>query len=214
MRANNTHPRDIDRAMNSDYSREPERRALQLEAKAHIDVQRAIDEGQDLAVYPASEAYALWLHREFCSRLPEQLLWVQDPEHKTQAHVAPGQLRDGEVSVGKHIPPAAAALPEFLTRFERAYSPVNLSKVRQVIAIAASHHRFAWIHPFYDGNGRVARLMSHALLKRLGVGSSLWSVSRGLARQSARYKALLMAADQPRRSDVDGRGKPFSNRTH
>ena len=54
--------------------------------------------------------------------------------------------------------------------------------MRQVIAVAAAHHRFVWIHPFYDGNGRVVRLMSHAMLKRLGVGSSLWSVARGLAR--------------------------------
>ena len=55
-------------------------------------------------------------------------------------------------------------------------------------------------------------LMSHSMLKRLGVGSSLWSVARGLARHAARYKSLLIAADQPRhddhddRDDLDGRG--------
>ena len=57
------------------------------------------------------------------------------------------------------------------------------------------------------GHGRVVRLMSHAMLKRLGVGSSLWSVARGLARNVGNYKApLLMAADGPRRNDLDGRG--------
>jgi len=75
-----------------------------------------------------------------------------------------------------------------------------------VIAVAAAHHRFVWIHPFYDGNGRVVRLMSHAMLKRLGVGSSLWSAARGLARNVNSYKSLLMAADEPRRGDLDGRG--------
>ena len=78
--------------------------------------------------------------------------------------------------------------------------------MRQVIAVAAAHHRFVWIHPFYDGNGRVVRLMSHAMLKRLGVGSTLWSVARGLARNVGSYKSLLMAADGPRRNDLDGRG--------
>jgi len=48
--------------------------------------------------------------------------------------------------------------------------------------------------------------MSHAMLKRLGAGSSLWSVARGLARNVDRYKALLMAADSPRQNALDGRG--------
>lgn len=60
--------------------------------------------------------------------------------------------------------------------------------------------------PFYDGNGRVARLMSHATLPRCGIGSSLWSVARGLARNVQQYRSLLMAADGPRRGDLDGRG--------
>ncbi len=206
IEGHNTHPRDIDRALHHDYSTEPKRRALQLEAVAHIEVQQAIDEYKDGDSFPESMAYTLWLHREFCSRLPDELLWVEDPESKRRIRVKPGVLRDGGVIVGRHLPPAAAALPRFLTRFERVYAPQNLSKVRQIVAVAAAHHRFLWIHPFYDGNGRVARLMSHATLKRLGIGSSLWSASRGLAHNVNRYKALLMAADEPRHNDLDGRG--------
>jgi len=93
-----------------------------------------------------------------------------------------------------------------MRRFEEAYDATRLTKSRQVIAVAAAHHRFLWIHPFLDGNGRVARLMSHALLLDIGVGSALWSVSRGLARNAGDYKRLLMAADEPRRNDLDGRG--------
>ena len=78
--------------------------------------------------------------------------------------------------------------------------------MRQIIALGATHHRLLWIHPFYDGNGRVTRLMSHASLQRCGVGSSLWSVARGLARNVEKYKGLLTAADEPRRGDLDGRG--------
>jgi Fic family protein len=206
IEGHNTHPRDIDRALHRDYSTEPKRRALQLEAVAHIEVQQAIDEGRDDSAFPASATYTLWLHREFCRRLPQELLHVEDPETKRALRLEPGVLRDGEVIVGKHLPPAAAELPGFLSRFEQAYDPKNLSKVRQVVAVAAAHHRFLWIHPFYDGNGRVTRLMSHAMLKRLGVGSSLWSASRGLARNVGRYKALLMDADEPRHGDLDGRG--------
>jgi Fic family protein len=206
IEGHNTHPRDIDRALHQDYSTEPMRRALQLEAVAHIEVQQAIDDGRDDPAFPASAAYTLWLHREFCGRLPEELLQVEDPDTKRSIRFEPGVFREGEVMVGRHLPPVAAELRQFLSRFEQAYDPKNLSKVRQVVAVPAAHHRFLWIHPFYDGNGRVTRLMSHAMLKRLGVGSSLWSASRGLARNVGRYKALLMAADEPRRGDLDGRG--------
>jgi Fic family protein len=206
IEGHDTHPFDIDRALHHDYASEPKRRALQLEAVAHIEVQDSIDNGRDDSAYPASSAYAAWLHREFCVRLPEELLWIDDPFSSRLLYLQPGVLRDGEVVVGKHHPPAAAALSVFLKRFDEAYHPENLSKVKQVISAAAAHHRLLWIHPFYDGNGRVARLMSHAMFKWLGIGSSLWSVSRGLARNVSRYKSLLMAADEAPRDDLDGPG--------
>jgi Fic family protein len=206
IEGHHTHPRDIDSALRKDFSQQPERRNLQVEAVAHIEVQKAIDEGLDDPSVPLSGAYALWLHREFCSRLPDEMLSVEEPYSHRKVRVVPGHLRDGEVQVGNHVPPAATALPAFLARFDEAYNPNHLSKVRQIVATAAAHHRFAWIHPFYDGNGRVVRLMAHAMLKRLGIGNSLWSVARGLARSVADYKALLADADQPRRTDLDGRG--------
>ena len=43
--------------------------------------------------------------------------------------------------------------------------------------------RLNYIHPFPEGNGRVSRLMSHAMAHTAGIGAHrLWSVSRGLAR--------------------------------
>jgi Fic family protein len=202
-----THPRDIDRALShADYSVDPQKRALQYEAVAHIEVQRLIDTGEDLQVETTTVDYLSWLHREFCGRLPEEFLWVQNPDTSERLRVIPGELRKGWVQVGRHIPPNAEALPRFLQRFAEAYDRRGLSRVRQIIALGAAHHRVLWIHPFYDGNGRVTRLMSHASLLRCGVGSSLWSVARGLARNVQKYKTLLMAADEPRHGDLDGRG--------
>jgi Fic family protein len=206
IEGHDTHPRDIARALRQDLSQQAKQCELQLEAVAHIEVQKAIDEGNEDRSEPLSSAYGSWLHREFCRRLPEAMLWVEDPQTHRRVRVVPGALRDGEVEVGDHLPPAATALPRFLARFDQAYDSKRLSKIRQIVALAAAHHRFLWIHPFYDGNGRVARLMSHAMLTRIGIGSSLWSVARGLARSVAEYKRLLTEADQPRRADLDGRG--------
>ncbi len=205
IEGHDTHPREIDRALAGDYSSDAKQRNLQLEAKAHIEVQELIDTRQMPSKMPSSE-FMRWAHREFCSRLPEELLWVENPDTGEKLKVVPGEYRTTEVAVGKHIPPLAENLQRFISRFEQAYNPDKLSKLKQVIAIAASHHRLVWIHPFLDGNGRVVRLFSHAWLLDTGIGSSLWSVSRGLARNVDEYKARLMAADSPRRGDLDGRG--------
>lgn len=206
IEGHNTHPRDIDRALRNDYSTDPKKRDLQREAVAHIHVQQLIDARQDIDAPVTSLEYVTWLHREFCRQLPEELLWVENPGTGERLRVEPGVLRNRAVQVGRHVPPEPASLDAFLTRFAQAYDPRGMSRTQQVIAVPAAHHRLLWIHPFLDGNGRVARLMSHAWFVRLGVGDSLWSVARGLARRVDRYKALLMEADEPRRHDTDGRG--------
>ncbi len=205
IEGHDTLPIDIDRALADDYAQDIEKRNLQLEARAHIEVQAIIDHGK--APYPTlSVDFILWLHEAFCSRLPPELLQSTDPATDEVMPVIPGQLRQRMVQIGRHVPPEPEALPDLLGRFIEAYDQRRLSKLRQIIAVAAGHHRLAWIHPFLDGNGRVTRLLSHAWLRDLGIGTELWSVSRGLARTVDDYKARLQAADEPRRGDRDGRG--------
>jgi Fic family protein len=206
IEGHNTHPKDIDRALANHYAQEPKKRALQKEAVAHITVQKMIDMGEAPDYYPLSSHYAQWVHEAFCTRLPEELRWVQNPHTEEKIKISPGLLRDGTVIVGRHIPPQPHNLAAFLARFDQAYAPDNHSTIERIISVAAAHHRFLWIHPFYDGNGRVARLMSYAALQRLGVGSDLWSVARGFARHVDQYKSLLQAADARRQGDLDGRG--------
>ena len=206
IEGHDTHPRDIDAALEERYSDDASKRSLQREARAHIEVQRLIDCGYDPDEAPTSIKYIQWLHREFCNRLPDEMLWVENPETGERIQIVPGEFRHGEVKVGRHVPPPANALPRFLGRFEEAYDFDRLPKSKAIIAIAASHHRFLWIHPFFDGNGRVARLMAHAMMLRSEAGCSIWSVSRGLARSSVEYKSRLMEADSAREGDLDGRG--------
>ena len=80
----------------------------------------------------------------------------------------------------------------------------------RIMALPAAHHRLNYIHPFPDGNGRVSRLMSHAMAHQTGIGAhGLWSISRGLARgleSRSEYKRMMDLADMPRQGDLDGRG--------
>src|SRR5439155_3730526 len=202
IEGHDTHPIDIERALKGDYSKDARQRNLQLEAKAHIAVQEWIDGGA-LQGNAVSTNAIREIHRRFCELLPEYLLWVEDPTTKEKLKVIPGELRQRDVAVGRHIPVSAPAVPRFLKRFEEVYG--NLGKTETILATAATHHRLTWIHPFLDGNGRVARLMSHAtLLEALDTGA-VWSIARGLARNVDAYKAHLAACDQPRRNDLDGR---------
>ena len=203
IEGHNTHPIDIERALKGDYSTDAKKRDLQLEAKAHITVQQWIDsgglKGRALMADSIRET-----HRRFCELLPDDLLWIEDPATKKKIKVTPGALRDRDVAVGNHVPVSPPAVPRFLERFEEVYG--HLGKTETILAAAAAHHRLAWIHPFLDGNGRVARLISHAtLLEALDTGA-VWSIARGLARSVDAYKGHLAACDLTRRNDLDGRG--------
>ena len=203
IEGHNTHPVDIERALRKDYNKDPHKRDLQLEARAHITVQQWID-GGGLKGPASSKAAIQEIHRRFCDQLPEALLWVENPEAAERLKVVPGELRTRDVKVGALVSISPGAVPRFLTRFEEAYS--DLGKTEAILSAAAAHHWLLWIHPFLDGNGRVARLMSHAaLLETLDTGG-IWSAARGLARNVAAYKSHLARCDLPRRNDLDGRG--------
>lgn len=198
-----THPVDIERAMQNDYSADPEKRNLQLEAKAHVAVQGWVDDGAIRGRTVAVETICE-VHRRFSALLPEELLVVSDPETGRTVTVIPGELRRDDVKVGQHFAISPGAVPRFMARFEQVYG--SLGRAETILAAAAAHHKLSWIHPFTDGNGRVARLMSHAMLLEALDTGSIWSIARGLARNAAAYKGHLMACDAPRRNDSDGRG--------
>ncbi|WP_228711352.1 Fic family protein [Tritonibacter mobilis] len=203
IEGHNTHPIDIERALEDDYSADPKKRDLQLEAKAHITVQKWIDDG-GLEVSPTAPASIIEMHRRFCELLPEDLLWVEYPQTGERVQVVPGELRERYVEVGRHIAVSPGAVPRFLDRMQAAYA--RAGRIESILAAACAHHRLLWVHPFLDGNGRVARLMSYAMLRNSLDTRGLWSVARGLARREADYKAHLQACDGNRRGDRDGRG--------
>src|SRR3989449_3388426 len=75
IEGHDTHPVDIERALKNDYSKDPRKRDLQLEAKAHITVQKWID-GGGLRGRAVTSDGSREIHRRFCELLPEDLLRV------------------------------------------------------------------------------------------------------------------------------------------
>lgn len=203
IEGHDTHPIDIERALKKDFNNDPQKRNLQKEARAHIEVQSWIDESGLKNNFLSTNGIKE-IHRRFCQLLPKDLLWLKDTQEKQKVKVLPGELRKHDVQVGGHIAISPGAVPRFLKRFEEAYK--NLGITNRIITSAVAHHRLLWIHPFTDGNGRVARLMSYAILNQSMDTKGIWSIARGLARNEAQYKQHLYRCDQPRQSDLDGRG--------
>lgn len=211
IEGHDTHPMDIDRALRNDFSQDKKKRDLQLEAVSHINVSAALRKGELSGDHlePSSAAFIKGLHAAFYDHLPDSFKVVETKESGSQ-QVVPGEFRTVEVKVARHVAPASKSVPHFMERFAEVYDHKNLrnvSRTRRVVAVAAAHHRLAWIHPFLDGNGRVVRLYSDAcfLAEELDAGG-IWSISRGLARSHDTYYTHLANADSPRRGDHDGRG--------
>jgi Fic family protein len=213
IEGHDTRPRDIERALAGELDPDAGRRNLQLEAKAHLRVQAEIDRlgANSQLPEPASTDFVRWLHREFYEDAPAEMRHITGAGRDFM--MTPGDWRsspDHDVAVGRHIPPSSARVEDFMQYFARRYNFASLGAAGRTISMAAAHHRFNYVHPFPDGNGRVSRLMTHAMAWKAGIGAhGLWSVSRGLARglaSRAEYKQMMDHADMPRQDDLDGRG--------
>jgi Fic family protein len=213
IEGHNTRPRDIEKAL-AGAELEEDTRPLALEARAHIIVQRAIDEMQRNGTMPVptSVEFLAWVHQAFYDEMPEELRVIEHPDGSKEP-IVPGRMRqdgDSEVAVGRHHPPSSMRVSAFMDHFDKRFQIAARSASSRIIAIASAHHRLNFIHPFPDGNGRVSRLMSHAMALNAGIGGQgLWSISRGLARglkDRGEYKQMMDHADSPRHGDRDGRG--------
>ena len=203
-----TRPSDIERALLKDFSKESDVARRQRLAVSHIQteiacerlIQAKLDSGETVVPWLYSTQALEWLHLQLFGGLTPEDLTLADGSLLT-----PGQVRTRGVAVGIHEAPNAEALPSFLSRWEEVYGHSRRGEA-SIVALAAAHHRLAWVHPFLDGNGRVARLHTHLALHAQGLTNGLWSPLRGFARSEEKYRGMLKAADEHRRGDLDGRG--------
>lgn len=83
----------------------------------------------------------------------------------------PGKFRTRQVEITKstHVPPLGVKVPDYM---QELVDFANMAHANQnwLLVAAIFHHRFTWIHPFTNGNGRVVRLVTYAMLQLMGYG--------------------------------------------
>lgn len=208
---------EIERALNQHYTGDDARVYSQELCAAHVEAERelmaSVTSGAITTANIFSDEVLSHIHQVFYSKLPTHHQFTHDKHGFTNIPVSPGQWRGLNVSVRQdmQLGPDYEDLTDLMDQFFSMYSSEEYYGDERVIAVAASHHKLTWLHPFHDGNGRVCRLHSGLALATLGINqANLWSLSRGFSYDKASYMIYLNAADQPPGIDGDTMDLEFS----
>ena len=118
-------------------------------------------------------------------------------ELTSEGSKTPGNYRKTEVIIqnAKHKPPMAIKVQDYMDELiEWINSDTKIYEKPLKVAIA--HHRFTWIHPFDNGNGRMSRLITYFLLRQYGYRMSyLMNLSAIFCIDRQKYFDMLESAD-------------------
>ncbi len=118
-----------------------------------------------------------------------------------EGDATPGAYRQKPVQIAQseHLPPDAIRVPDYM---QELVGFINADHPRKydLIKVALAHHRFGWIHPFGNGNGRVVRLLTYTLLIKYGfnvkTGGRVLNPTAVFCNDRDQYYAMLSAADK------------------
>jgi Fic family protein len=140
-----------------------------------------------------NRAYISRIHKNVVEQLPVSLNGEGD---KT-----PGEYRTENVKIGGStlVPPEPTQVSDYM---EELFKFINapIEPKYDLLKTAIAHHRFVWIHPFTNGNGRTVRLFTYAMLIRLGfhvdIGGRILNPTAVFCADREKYYMLLALADE------------------
>jgi len=119
---------------------------------------------------------------------------------KREGDAMPGAYRVGQVQIAQseHLPPEGVLVGGYMQDLVAFINRADAPKY-DLIKVALAHHRFGWIHPFGNGNGRVVRLLTYALMIKYGfnvkAGGRVLNPTAVLCSDRDQYYAMLARAD-------------------
>lgn len=138
--------------------------------------------------------------QEVTERLLRELHAITVKGLEREGDATPGAYRQKpvQISQSEHLPPDPMLVSQYMTELVSFINRVDPAKY-DLIKVALAHHRFAWIHPFSNGNGRVVRLLTYTLLIKYGfnvkAGGRVLNPTAVFCNDRDHYYAMLGLAD-------------------
>lgn len=145
-------------------------------------------------------------NRAFISEIHKTLTKGLTPPPNGEGSKYPGELRRHDVSIKSsgHMPPPPITLQSHFDEFI-AFINYPHKEQYQLLMVAIAHHRFEYIHPFDNGNGRMGRLLNYAFLIKLGFqvkNERIINPSSVFYTDRDKYYDMLSSADSLKGDDI------------
>lgn len=148
------------------------------------------------------------IDRSFVSELHKQVVEDITSTPKGEGSKNPGKYRTKNLKIAKskHIPPDFTQVNNYMIEFFDFINKNDTSKY-DLLKIAIAHHRFTWIHPFDNGNGRTVRLLTYAMLVKYGFninidGIQIVNPSAIFCIDREKYYSALSCADSGKKRGI------------
>ncbi|OLY71415.1 cell filamentation protein Fic [Pseudomonas sp. ATCC PTA-122608] len=151
--------------------------------KAMEYIESVMESGTELTEFAIRELHSMTVH-----------------DLQREGDRTPGAYREGGVRIAQsqHLPPDAVMVPGYMQELVAFINKKDPPKY-DLMKVALAHHRFGWIHPFGNGNGRVVRLLTYALLMKYGFNVStegrVLNPTAVFCIDRERYYSMLSTAD-------------------
>lgn len=140
------------------------------------------------------------MNRALISEVHKKTVAGLTPPPKGEGSEHPGEYRRKNVRVAraKFMPPDFMQIESYMTELFNFVNKNDPPKY-DLLKTAISHHRFAWIHPFDNGNGRTVRLFTYAMLVKQGFNVNVGRIINPTAvfcNDREKYYHFLSRADE------------------